>query len=279
MTESASSHTVRPDFDNPPVIEVALSVGFEPLARYTNAHTGLFWQRVVGLFSAAEEHPPLSIPPARESLVPSPDQPEVEIGSGVPPTRTWLIARDGDELLQLQRDTFAHNWRKRRPEQPYPRYKSVRGHFEEHFRSFMTFVEEHDLGDVKPKRCDITYVNHIPLDDTVISFGDLHEAFSLCAWPKMVFLPKPDHARSSMQFVIRDDMDKFAGRLTVDVKPAYRRVDGRRVIVLTMTARGNPIGAGVGGTLAFFDLGREWIVRGFADLTTAPMHELWGRTR
>ena len=197
----------------------------------------------------------------------------------MPPTRTWLIARDGDALLQLQRDTFAHNWRKSRPEQPYPRYESVRSHFERYFRAFMSFVEEHSLGDVKPKRCDITYVNHIPLDDAVNSFGDLHQAISLCNWPTMMFLPKPDQARSSMQFVIHDDMQKFAGRLTVDVKPAYRRLDGRRVIVLTMTARGDPIGAGVGGTLAFFDLGREWIVRGFADLTTARMHELWGRIR
>jgi hypothetical protein len=48
---------------------------------------------------------------------------------------------------------------------------------------------------------------------------------------------------------------------------------------LTLTARGAPIGAGVAGALEFLDLGRRWIVRGFADLTTERMHIAWRRTR
>lgn len=276
MTESAEPRSPRPDFVDPPVIEVALSVGFSPLTAYTNAHGGLFWRRVIETFGTAEEHPPFTIPSVRESVEPASQ--EVKIVDGAPPIRTWLIAHDGGELLQLQRDVFAHNWRKAGPTQPYPRYEALRGRFEEHFQAFITFSDEQKLGDVEPQQCDITYVNHVPVGEHVRTAGDLQEVVVPWSWPNTGFLPKPDHARFSVQFVIRDDAGRFAGRLTAEVKPAYRRTDRSGVIVLSMTARGKPIGSGLGGALAFFDLGREWIVRGFAELTTPKMHRLWGRT-
>jgi hypothetical protein len=45
----------------------------------------------------------------------------------------------------------------------------------------------------------------------------------------------------------------------------------------TLTARGQPLGTGLAGVLEFLDLGREWIVTGFDELTTPEMHRLWGR--
>jgi uncharacterized protein (TIGR04255 family) len=277
MTESADSRPPRPDFVDPPVIEVALSVGFPPLAGYTNAHAGLFWQRFRETFATAEEHPPFAIPAVVEST--EPPQQELEIVDGAPPIRTWLIASDRGELLQLQRDIFAHNWRKTGPNQPYPRYEAVRSRFEQHFRAFISFVQEENLGPVEPQRCDVTYVNHIPVGEHLRTAGELQELVLSWAWPHTAFLPKPDRAVFSVQFVIRDDNDRFAGRLTVDAKPAYRRSDRSGIVVLSMTARGKPIGTGVEGALGFFDLGREWIVRGFADLTTPGMHKLWARTQ
>ena len=109
--------------------------------------------------------------------------------------------------------------------------------------------------------------------------GDLQELVLPLTSRTTAFLPKPDRVLLSLGFVIRDDNDKFAGQLTVDAKPAYRRSDRAGIVVLSMTARGKPIGTGIDGALAFFDLGREWIVRGFTDLTTPKMHALWGRNR
>ena len=276
MTESADSRSSRPDFTDPPVIEVALSVGFKPLVGYANAHSGLFWQRLADTFPNVEEHPPFSIPQANEPL----DTPQqIEIVDGPPPVRTWLIGRDGSELLQLQRDVFAHNWRKTGPTQEYPRYESVRDRFREYFRAFVEFARDRGLGTVEPNACEVTYVNHIPVGEHLRTSGDLDELMLPWSWPSTTFLPKPDEVGFRAQFMIRDDSDKFVGRLNVNAKPAYRRSDRSGIVVLSMTARGEPLSDGFDGVLAFFDLGREWIVRGFADLTTPKMHQVWGRTR
>jgi len=47
-----------PDFTNPPVIEVALSVQFEPLSGFRTSHFGLLWSDFRRQFPRTEEHPP-----------------------------------------------------------------------------------------------------------------------------------------------------------------------------------------------------------------------------
>ena len=46
---------------------------------------------------------------------------------------------------------------------------------------------------------------------------------------------------------------------------------------MNLMAREAPIGAGIDGAFEFFDLGRVWVVRGFADLTTDSMQSSWER--
>jgi hypothetical protein len=46
------------------------------------------------------------------------------------------------------------------------------------------------------------------------------------------------------------------------------------MFVLNLTARGL-----LGKSTEFLDLGREWIVRSFAEMTTTEMHEVWKRKR
>ena len=68
------------------------------------------------------------------------------------------------------------------------------------------------------------------------------------------------------------------GRLHVVEEPRIKLEDGSPLIRLTLTARGAPTKKDFGGVMAFFDIGREFIVRGFASITTAQMHRIWGRT-
>jgi hypothetical protein len=63
------------------------------------------------------------------------------------------------------------------------------------------------------------------------------------------------------------------GRLRVMMQPAIRRQDAKEVLQLTLRARGRPRRPELGASLEWFDLGHEWIVRGFTGLTTAAMHE------
>lgn len=61
------------------------------------------------------------------------------------------------------------------------------------------------------------------------------------------------------------------------VEPRFLVQDDRPLLLLQLTARGAPIGEGLEGAREFFDLGREWIVKGFVDVTSPEMHGKWGR--
>jgi hypothetical protein len=90
------------------------------------------------------------------------------------------------------------------------------------------------------------------------------------------FLPGVEDATLSWRYVIREGK-AFVGRLHVSFQPAYHSKGGKdvEIFVLTLTARGKPLGKGIDGAVAFLDLGHEWIVRGFKELTTPAMHQIW----
>ena len=92
----------------------------------------------------------------------------------------------------------------------------------------------------------------------------------------MAFLPAPEEAVLRWRYRI-PGIDGPAGRLYVTAQPSWRTADGSPVWVMNLMARGAPIGTGIDGAFEFFDLGREWVVRGFADLTTDAMQSYWER--
>ena len=80
-----------------------------------------------------------------------------------------------------------------------------------------------------------------------------------------------------LRFVILAEEGKPIGRLHVALQPAWKKADNSPILVMTLTARGAPLGEDIEGAFAFFELGRRWIVKGFADLTTPEMHRAWER--
>jgi hypothetical protein len=60
-----------------------------------------------------------------------------------------------------------------------------------------------------------------------------------------------------------DQHDHPIGRLHTDVQPALRATDNRPMYVMNLTARGM-----YGTGFDFFDVGRQWIVRSFEQITT-----------
>jgi hypothetical protein len=67
------------------------------------------------------------------------------------------------------------------------------------------------------------------------------------------------------------------GRLHIQAAVVAYLGTESKAVQLTLTARGQPLGAGIDGIIAFLNLGREYIVRGFTSFTTPQMHETWGR--
>lgn len=266
-----------PDFSDPPVVEVALGVQFEPL-ELRSAHIGLWWQKIRDRFPRIEEQAPLDpaierfgVPRARVAKL------RFEMTTKPPVPRSWFLNEEGTELIQLQPDRFVHNWRKDGKDTPYPRYERVRDTFEKELREFEAFLGAEGLGRVVANQCEVTYVNHVMAGRGWDHLGQLDMLLRLFARPEpSAFLPAPEEARVSAHYVIPGAHGPI-GRLHIAAEPAYRTEDDQPMYVLKLIARGEPEGEGIDGVLAFLDVGREWVVRGFADVTTAQMHNLWGR--
>jgi len=262
-----------PDFENPPVVETVLAVQFRPLRRMRAAHFGLFWNEIRGLFPVTEERPPLD--PVLERF-PGPVNRPLPLrpppGGPPPLPRVWYIHRNQNELLQLQADRLIRNWRKIGDEDAYPRYEIVRQRFDEDFKLFQRFAAREDLGPIEVNQCEITYVNHIVAGDGWTAHEEIGEVLTVWKHPGGPFPGKAEDVAFHARFVIPGPNGHPAGRLHVDVQPAFRKRDNKPIFVLNLTARGM-----AGDATGFFDLGREWIVRSFAEMTTPQMHGVWRR--
>jgi len=261
-----------PDFSNPPVVETVLSVQFDRLSAARTAHFGLYWGEIRDRFPKTEERGELPPVVERPPGLPPPGVGIQFEALQAPPTpRFWFTNESGTELIQLQRDRFITNWRKTGEGDEYPRYERVQAGFERDFSAFRDFVSRHQLGAIRINQCEVTYINHIASDQGRNSHVDVSEVFSVWRQPEAVYPGPAQDLMFHAGFPILDHSGVFVGRLHATVQSVMRLPDGAPMYVLDLTARGQ-----VGEGTAFFDLGREWIVRSFKELTTPEMHEIWG---
>lgn len=266
------------DFKDPPVVEVALGLQFKPLSRLKNPHLGLLWAKYRKSMPVLEELAPR--PSATEDFdAPRLTSPEVQIKIlGTPiGSRCWFLNGDGTELIQVQPDRFVFNWRKRQTAEEYPRYEYVKERFREHFHTFTRFLSREELGDVEPNQCEVSYINHIfagagwsTLDQAGRVFAQWKQRYDVD------FLPKPETVQFETAYQIPGDDDEPIGRLHARMDSGYSESEVP-MFRFRLTARGRPYEESVEGAFRFFDVGREWIVQGFDCLTTARMHEIWGK--
>lgn len=273
---NSEHNNALPCFDNPPVVETVLSAQFERLALFQIVHLGLFWQRVRDRFPRTQSHSELAATFERHESTFQPPQIKFEAVDSLAPNRVWLLDEAGSEMIQVQSDRFIKNWRKADVNGTYPRYEPViRPAFDLDFESFRNFVAEEDLGTVLVNQCEVTYVNHIVAGDGWDRWDQVEEVFSF--WPPFsqdAFPGRTEDLNCHLRFPITENDGRWIGRLHVDIHPAYRGSDGRPMYVLTLTARGIS-----GDGVDFFDIGRQWIVRAFARLTTQKMHEIWRKSK
>ena len=279
MTDLPDSNTPLPEFDNPPVVEVALSVQFDPIANLRTPQIGMLWQEFRDRFPKTEEHPPLETVIERFGVSPSPKgNARFQVLSALPAPRCWFLNDQGTELVQVQHDRFVHNWRKLGDDDTYPRYDHVRATFEGELKRFGDILTRDGLGELDSNQCELTYVNHIVSGEGWSTHGQLGDIITLFNLQYTdVFRPQPEECRLAARYVILNTIGEPVGRLHVAVEPVYRSADDVPMFALTLTARGRPLSDGVSGVLEFLDLGRQWIVRTFASITTPKMHALWRR--
>lgn len=264
-----------PSFRQPPVAEVAIAVQFGEIRGLTGPRMGLLWQRYRESFPQLEVHPALDprfersgAPGARIAL-------KLET---VPTPRVWFIGRDKVHLIQVQQDRFVFNWR-RQEGLDYPRYEPVRASFEESFCVFRRFLADEQLGEARLNQWEITYVNRITAGDGWHQHGELGLVVPLLAGnPLGEFLPQPEDLALRVRYPI-PDRDGSVSRLYVEANPGFDPSSGEAVLGLTLTARGGLDRDTEDLLLSRLDVGREWIVRGFAELTSPTMHHYWEREK
>jgi uncharacterized protein (TIGR04255 family) len=268
-----------PEFDNPPVSEVAISIEFAPLANLRASDPPKFWASLRDEYPNFEVQPPvISFPEdlTRPNWGQTP--PTVTIQQVQPTSqRYWFATEPAAWLVQVQRDRFVINWRKVTGAETYPRYlASVRPRLLHEWERFCSFIRQNGIGEIAIRRCEVAYVNDIPKDE---GWRTLREAMLLLSpfaeTMPFRFLPQLETLNFHGSFSFPD----APGRLHFAINHLLRQTDAREVLQLALTARSIPRSAEDGDVLACIDQCRSWIVQGFTDLTSTHAHTLWGRTR
>lgn len=143
-------------YRNPPINELVIGLYFDrDVTSFRLEHVGLFWSTLRQEFPTVQQQP-IVTPPIGVSAPPF-----FEVTNEFfPMPRFWLEAVDGSMLMQIQRNAFLFNWRKR--EGDYPHYDAVKRAFDKYFSRFTRFLES-ELGAPIPKLqiADLTYINVI----------------------------------------------------------------------------------------------------------------------
>jgi uncharacterized protein (TIGR04255 family) len=273
--QEASAERALPDFEDPPVVETALGVEFEPIPSWEMPHFGLYWSTIRPEFPIAEVQPPLSS--QIESYGPPEPRPPFSVEFDRPGhARCWFMDQTKGQLIQVQDTRFIVNWRKSSAAQAYPHYPACKSQFAREWTRFESFLTRERLAVPTVVQCEVTYVNHLVFGKEWSAFGDLNRI--LAPWSGVMtdgFLPSPEAGAVTLRYLMPDQN----GRLHVVLQRAIRHTDGKNILQMTLTARGAPKTGSAGDVSAWMDLGREWVVRGFADLTSAEMHAQWRRMR
>jgi uncharacterized protein (TIGR04255 family) len=262
-----------PEFDAPPVVEVAISLQFNPLDKLKSPLLGYMWSDFRDRFPKTEEHPPLA--PVIESFGPN-----IQVFGGqlefmeIQPTpRVWFVNESGSELVQIQKDRFIRNWQKKESG-IYPRYQALREAFLGDFGIFSKNVDMLESESIAINQCEMTYVNIVPVEEGVSELSHVFTVFS--AEYSDEYLWEPEQASLNIQYVLKNDNEPF-GRLHISASPVVRFPDNQKALRITLTARGRPKARGIEESMDFFDLSHEAIVRGFTSITRKEMHKIWSR--
>jgi uncharacterized protein (TIGR04255 family) len=257
-----------PKFNKPPIIETALGVEFESLSNFLVPHFGAFLLELKGSYNKFQQLPPIHSQIEKfeedQNLT---NSFEINLSSRI---RCLFLNSTEDWRLQIQNDRFLSNWVKNKA--IYPSYEETLRRFKTNWNKFGLFLEKSKIEKPKIKQCEVTYLNHI--EDNV-EIDKWTKIFPLLAdnIKGEEFLPYPEGIAINTVYHIPEKR----GRLYIEMKPAFRHLDARNIIVLSLTARVIPLSSKRNDVLDALNLGHEWIVRGFTDFTSKEMHKIWER--
>lgn len=104
-----------PFYERSPVNEVVIGVQFLTLDDFRIAHVGQYWETIRNRYPSIDDQVPIAHLIEKGTEAPPEIQtPQALLGIAMPWPRVWFIDPTDAELIQLQRDRFLRNWRRRR---------------------------------------------------------------------------------------------------------------------------------------------------------------------
>jgi uncharacterized protein (TIGR04255 family) len=267
-----------PNFQNPPVVEVALGIQFDSLPGFTNAHHGLFWNRLgIEEWPLAEDMPPM--PQQFERF--GADMQWAQVGtiniglSPRPSSRSRFMNATKDRVVQLQNGRLWYNWA-RTPGNDYPRYENaLRQEAKDVFDKFFAFAAEFSLGEIHLNQWEVTYVNHFRRGTVWNDAADWTNIFNSNA---MLPYKVGDNKLESFSGSWTYEIAQSVGRLHVDLHSGKDKPDGDDILVLRLTSRGSipeEKSRSVAEAVDGLNVGHDIIVNGFRDLTSIEARAHW----
>jgi uncharacterized protein (TIGR04255 family) len=247
-----------PDYENPPLNEISAGVQFEPLTQWQSRHVGQFWSEIRKEFPTTEDQLPIF----------EMEQPQI---LRLPPLRrTFLVSEDQNFVVQLQETRFIFNWRKRRDGDVYPRFEAFFGKFLHYWGLFSEFVQRERVGNLKPTKYELSYINHIEQFEAPLAIT-AERYVKMLGWSdlKSQFLTPPTGLSVVWTFALPEQMGFGQANLGQGV-----RLDGRAVLLFSMSCSG--AASPKISINEWFLAAHVWLAKGFAELTTDTARKDWG---
>ncbi|WNO08901.1 TIGR04255 family protein [Teredinibacter sp. KSP-S5-2] len=261
-----------PDFENPPLSEVALGVQFVPPEKYSQIYAKDVWdlyRREYPILNQVEPIPPTFETFGSRSMA----ERDISLQGDVTHDRYWFISEDSKDLIQFQSDRLLHNWRKvPSKEGRYPRFESIIEKYERELRLLEDlYCSSFGEGSLHLTQCEATYINLIPLGRNAPELPE--------EWIKLISLNGADFENFSFSSarVIRREDGAPSGRCIVECRNVISPSDSQTSIELKITVRGAPETEKMESAIWFLYNARNEIVRTFASVTTEVAHKRWER--
>jgi uncharacterized protein (TIGR04255 family) len=248
-----------PSFNNPPIVEKLMGIQFQPIQGWSIPHFGLFWQEIREDFPRFLIKPPLTR-----------GQSELSVDDLI---RCWFYQEPEAKLIQVQKDCFFYNWQKPTAYAEYPHYEKIKPKFIKMWEKFCDFLAKENLGIPVIEGCEITYIDHLEKGREWKSLSDLSSVIN--GWSGFsgeLLHTEPDTITLQISYSLPD----IEGNLSILLQPAFRSEDSKEIFQLQITVVGKPSSQNLEDILLWFDIARDYVVKGFLDFTNKKMHELWG---
>ena len=269
MSKTGSKHPMKTTtqspiiYENPPIDEIVCGIRFDPIKRLQSGHFGILWQRFRSDFPRTEDQN--LVGPVSEEDLGSPDKP--------PLPRVWFIHKNENELIQVQRNRFLHNWRKRRPDDEYPGYEKVVENFERYLSCFEEFLAEENLGNLVLREYELTYIDLIPKEHGWENPSDLAKVF-----PNLLSLTRQSVLLNDVQGINWQTifgLPNNLGQLIVSIRNAQRIPDNQQIIYIESKAVSSGSYKPIRG---WFNTAHNTIGKFFSNLVSKEIQEkFWGR--